>query len=166
MANEPLRLVIEDRQATAWFSRLSARGQDLTPLMADIGELLTESTQRRFAEGVAPDGTPWAPLKRGGRAPLLDTGRMRDEIFPSHGPDWVEISATARQARWHQEGTDPYVILPKGKKALAWPGGPGPRKKVDHPGLPARPFIGLSDQDRQDIEALVQAYLDLPSGGA
>lgn len=157
---------VDDAKAQAWFGRLLERSRDLSGLMADIGEALTESTQRRFATGTAPDGTPWVPLADGsGRTPLVDTGRLRGEIFPSHGSDWVEIAATARQARWHQEGTDPYTIVPKGKKALAWPGGPGPRKKVNHPGLPARPFIGLSAEDERTIERLAEAWLDLGGGG-
>lgn len=161
MAGEPLLFEVSDAQAQAALARLIARSRDLSGLMANIGERLTESAQRRFRDGVGPDGIPWAPLKRGNRTPLVDSGRMRNDIFPSHGADFVEISATARQARWHQEGTDPYVIEPKDKKALAWPGGPGPRKKVNHPGLPARPFIGLSAEDEQTIGRLAEAWFDL-----
>lgn len=162
MTGEPLRIEVDKAKADAWFGELLRRGQDLAPLMAEIGEHLTETTQRRFSTGIGPDGVAWAKLKDGsGRTPLLQTGRMRDEIFPTAIPNGVEISATARQARWHQEGTDPYVILPQGKKALSWPGGPGPRTKVNHPGLPARPFIGLSADDERDIGVIASAYLDL-----
>jgi phage gpG-like protein len=160
-------IVVDDAKAHAWFGRLLERSRDLSGLMDDIGETVTESAQHRFALGIAPDGTPWVPLADGsGRTPLVDSGRMRNDIAPSHGPDWVEISAAARQARWHQEGTAPYTIEPKNKKALAWAGGPGPRKKVHHPGLRARPFIGLSAEDEQAIERLAEAWLDLvPDGG-
>lgn len=155
-------ILVDDERAQRWFGQLLERGTDLSGLMADIGELLKTSTQDRFKSGTAPDGTPWAPLKDGsGRTPLNDTGRMRLDIAPNSGADFVELVAGAKQARWHQEGTDPYTIRPKGKKALAWAGGPGPRAKVNHPGLPARPFMGLSAEDEAGIDAAVLDWLNL-----
>ena len=164
---------VDSAQADRWFGELLARSIDLSGLMRDIGETLTESTQGRFATGVGPDGVAWEELADGsGRTPLLDSGRMRDDIFPSSGPDWVEISASAKQARWHQDGTDPYEIRAKNGKALYWPGmgtrtsksgseGPAFVAKVNHPGLPARPFIGVSAEDDAAIVALSVAWLEL-----
>lgn len=118
-----LKIEVDAAKTLVWFGELQRRGTDLSPLMRDIGEVLTESAQKRFSTGLAPDGTPWVPLAdNSGRTPLLDTGRMRDDISPSSGPDWVEIRAGAKQARWHQEGTDPYKIRPRNKKALAFGG--------------------------------------------
>lgn len=155
--NEMVVIQVDAARAERWFGEMLRRAQDLSGLMLDIGETLTESTQDRFKSGIAPDGTPWLPLKDGsGRKPLLDTGRMRDDISPSSGPDWVEIRAGAKQAVWHQTGTDPYVILPKNGKGLAFNG--MVRRKVNHPGLPARPFIGLSAEDENRIERLVVAW--------
>lgn len=154
-----LVIQVDDAKAQRWFAELVRRGRDLTELMLDIGEELKDSTQGRFKTGTAPDGTPWLPLRDGsGRRPLLDTGGMRDDISPEVGPDWVEIRAGAKQARWHQEGTDPYVILPKKGKALAFGG--LVRRKVNHPGLPARPFIGVSEEDEDLINRLTIAWLD------
>ena len=43
---------------------------------------------------------------------------------------------------WYvHEGTNPYTIRPKAKKALWWPGARHPVKKVRHPGIKANPFI-------------------------
>jgi len=153
-----LTIQVDDAQVQGWFDRLLARSQDLRPLLDDFGEMLLESTRQRFLEGKDPDGNAWAPVKRGGR-PLLDTGTMHDQIAPVSGADFVELRATARQAAFHQFGTQPYTIRPKGKKALAWPGGPGPRKSVNHPGLVPRPFMGLSDEDRRAMDDLVGRYL-------
>jgi len=142
-------------------TELVGRAQDLRPLMADIAETLVESTQRRFKTGIAPDGVPWPALKDGsGRTPLNKGGDMQRQIFPSHGADFAEVSASAKQASWHQFGTDPYVILPTRAPALFWNGAGHPVKKVNHPGLPARPFMGISASDAREILALAQAYLD------
>lgn len=150
---------VDAELAVRWFGELQARGTNLSGLMADIGELLLESTQDRFRTGISPKGVKWAKIKHRAGSPLLDTGRMRDDIHPRSGSDFVEIRASAKQAKWHQFGTDPYIIRPKGKKALAWPGGPGPRKVVHHPGIIARPFIGLSRTDRRQIDDLAKRWL-------
>lgn len=166
MSNEPLIIKIEAEQAERLFGRLLAKGADISGLMAQLGEDLTESSQARFDTGIGPDGIAWEALADGsGRTPLNLTHRMRGGIHPQSGPDWVEIRADAKQARWHQEGTDPYEIRPREKKALAWPGGPGPRGVVHHPGLPARPFIGFSAEDAEATERLAVAWLELDGDG-
>lgn len=173
---DTLIIEVDDAQVQRWFGKLIERGLSQAPLMADVGELLLESTQARFDTGTGPDGIAWVPLADGsGRTPLSDTRRMRDDISPSSGANWVELSAHAKQARWHQEGTDPYVIVPKNGKALAF-GPPASRisgknrgkvgpahvvKKVNHPGLPARPFMGLSQADGEGIDRLAIAWLEL-----
>ncbi len=157
---EPVVIHVDDDQARRWFGALIERGEDLSGLMTQIGNVLVPSTQERFQTSMGPDGIAWRPLKDGsGRKPLLKSGSMRDNIFPTSGSDWAEISAGARQARWQQEGTHPYEIRPKNKFALAWPGG-GPFKSVHHPGIPARPFIGLSTEDGEGLEKLVFAWMD------
>lgn len=158
-----LTITLDDAAVQAAFDRMLRFGRDASPMFAELSEHLLESTQRRFAAGTGPDGRPWVPLKSGRPRPLLDTGTLRDQIFASHGPQYAELAATTAYARFHQEGTRPYVILPKNKKALAFTGADGGkvmRKKVHHPGLPPRPFFGLSDQDRRDIEQIAGAYLD------
>ena len=173
MSDNPLILTADTAQAERWFGRLLARSVDLSGLMADIGEYETEATQARFDVGIGPDGIAWEPLADGsGRTPLNLTHRMRDGIHPQPGPDWVEIRADAKQARWHQEGTDPYEIVAKPGKALYWPGmgtrtnkagveKPAFVKRVHHPGLPARPFMGVSAADDAAIERLAVAWLEL-----
>lgn len=173
---EPVKTVFDDAAARAMFQRL-AGVRDMTPLMRDIGETLTESTQQRFQTSTAPDGTPWKALADGsGRKPLLKTGNMRDRITPRAAATFVEIIASARQARWHQEGTDPYVIRAKPGHSLAWPGmqlredskghaQPAWVTKVNHPGLPARPFMGISADDSKAIVALGEFYLDNLAAG-
>ncbi|MDO5625019.1 MAG: phage virion morphogenesis protein [Pseudomonadota bacterium] len=159
---QPFQIIVDDEKAQRWFGELLRRGSDLRPVMDDIGEMLLVSTQERFRSGIAPDGQPWAALADGsGRSPLFATGTLHSLIAPHPIPDGIELVASAKQARWHQEGTDPYVIEPKQKQALAWPGGPGPRKRVNHPGLKARPFMGISAEDERSIEERVTQWLAL-----
>lgn len=78
---------------------------------------------------------------------------------------FVEIIASARQVRWHQEGTEPYTIIAKPGSALSWPGAKHPIGKVNHPGLPPRPFMGISADDAKVITALGEVYLDSLAAG-
>lgn len=156
-----VEIIVDDARLQWALARLIERGRDLSDFMRDAGEHLVKSTQRRFQTGTGPDGEAWAALKSGeSRKPLTLTGRMAHDISPHSGTDFVEIVAHAKQARWHQEGTKPYVILPSSKKALAWAGGLHPVSKVNHPGLPPRPFIGASEEDIQYLLRLAAAYLE------
>jgi hypothetical protein len=48
-------------------AKLTARFEPkgMRPVMMEIGETLSEATKRRFDAAVAPDETPWLPLKEG-----------------------------------------------------------------------------------------------------
>ena len=56
-----IRVEIDDRAVLGALSELLRRVSNPRPALADIGEYLIASTRRRFAEGRAPDGPPWAP---------------------------------------------------------------------------------------------------------
>ena len=173
---DSVRITWDDAAFQAATRRLLDLGANLSPLMADIAEGLLHSTQDRFSTKVGPDGTPWAPLKPSTlmqRGPaggiLVHTGNLsRDGISHSWGSDYAEVAATPPYARWQQEGTDPYVILPKDKKALGFVTAGGvkiARKKVNHPGLPARPFIGVSTDDAQMIQDKAAKALERATEG-
>lgn len=49
----------DDTHVAAVLRELTARLDDLTPVMQTIGEALAQSTMARFQSSVGPDGTPW-----------------------------------------------------------------------------------------------------------
>jgi phage gpG-like protein len=64
--------------------------------------------------------------------------------------------------KYHQYGTSPYVIRPKNKRFLAFPVGDGSTiftKRVNHPGLPARPFLGINEADIREINQIVSDHI-------
>lgn len=76
-----------------------------------------------FARSRAPDGTPWAPLKRrrpggGGKGPLLATGAMRDSIQLRYLATGFEAFTNRVRAAVHQYGA---TITPRRAKMLAIP---------------------------------------------
>ena len=139
------------------------RALDPGRLMTNIAAIGESQTRRRItSEKTAPDGTAWPPnvegtptLKRTGRN-LLDS---------------VSSDATADQARWgadwefasiHQEGA---VIRAKDAKALMFTV-QGKTVAVGAVTIPARPFVGLSNANRREIERLVTDHLGRLLGGA
>lgn len=159
------RIEWDDRRARAALERVQKAGADLEPLLMSVGEGLILSTAQRASREIAPDGSAWLPLapstqarKRGPKM-LSESGDMLRTAYTTTRDELV-FGTSDFKASFHQFGTAPYTIRPKTKKALWWPGAGSPRKSVRHPGLPARPFIGISDDDLDMIDGEAIAYLD------
>lgn len=146
---------------TALYQRLNG---DLTPLMRGIGALLEGSTRDRFRTKRDPGGVAWANLApetvksknaRGGI--LVDHGDLMRSITYHASSQAVAVGTDRPYGKYHQTGTNPYIIRPKDKKALSFNG--VVVKQVNHPGLPARPFLGLSTDDKAEIRELINDFM-------
>ena len=133
--------------------RVMAHMDDMTPVMREIGEVIQESVQRNFEEHRAPDGTAWEPLAPATAAARAKKGRSAEDILilnrilmgsvhPEAYPDRVEIGTDEVYAAIHQFG------------GMA---GRGHSVKI-----PARPFLGVRDEDWPEIKAAVAAFLTAP----
>lgn len=131
--------------------RATGNISDTQSLMTEIGIEMKRQTIKRFHESVGPDGEAWAAVKnprkdsrgrpRNGRAkPLLDTGRLRNSISFSAGPFDVHVGSNVEYARIHQLG-----------------GQAGRGRSVT---IPARPYLGLSEEDAQEIADLVKDHME------
>lgn len=159
-----LTLEIIDAELTRALSGLRRLLDDLSLVMADIGQQLVLSTKERMVAGLAVDGTPFAPRrastlaayeKRGltpGPHPLWLTGTMRQNIHHSYGPDRVTVASGAIQSAVMQFGAEQGAFG-------AWIG--KDKKGRDHMHhipwgrIAARPFLGISAKDRTDILDIV-----------
>lgn len=83
------------------------------------------------AERTAPVKTGQYAFGRGG------PGGFRKDRFLVRSRAGVRITALDPKARIIEQGTPPHIIEPRDKKALAWPGGKHPVRRVHHPGTPA-----------------------------
>lgn len=113
---------------------------DTSALMPRLGEYLLRSTQDRFKTQTAPDGTTWEALaprtaKRKKYNPdkvLTERGFLRKGIaWQVLNKTTVEVGSNLRYAATHQFGRD---------------------------NIPARPFLGLSDQDERKIDAIIRSW--------
>lgn len=63
--NEMIRIETKDEAVKARMAELYRKMHDPSPVLKPIGEYMVRSTEDRFrSQGPAPDGTPWAPLKK------------------------------------------------------------------------------------------------------
>lgn len=135
------------------------RTEDLSPLMAQIGAYGEESTVHRFETQTGPDGKRWEPsarAKASGGQTLVDKGRLRSSITWNAGRDHAEWGTNVIYASTHQEGA---TIRAKGGGRLGFVipgiGFRSPHEVV----IPARPFIGIDDEDDAEISNIITDYL-------
>lgn len=141
---------IDDREVLDALKRLERAGGDLTAAFTVIGEKLLRTHKERFSQQRDPEGKPWAPLSPGYRARKK---RNQDKILVLYGylsgllryqvgagGTRLELGTDRVYGATHQFGD--------------------PRRNI-----PARPFIGLSDDDRRMILEVVQDHHRRALGG-
>lgn len=130
-----------------------------------IAEGILTRTHRRFEESRAPDGTPWPPLSpvtlmmevkakeraKGRRLtprevhrithrkPLVRESRLKNSISWKVVGNRIYVGTNLEYARIHQFG-----------------GYAGRGRKVR---IPARPYLGLTEEDREEAEALLREWI-------
>jgi len=133
---------IDDSAARQALRALSGQAKNLLPVFDEIGGAMTASTLQRFESGTAPNGSPWLPsqraLRQGGKT-LVDKGHLRDSLVHQASNSYVDIGTNLIYAGIHQFG-----------------GKTGRAGAVE---MPARPYLGLSDDDNRDILDIVAKHL-------
>jgi len=132
-------------------NRATANVSNTKQLMLEIGVAMKSQTVKRFHAGVSPDGEAWEEIqytrrdskgrpRKGKAKPLLDTGRLRDSISVNASAAEVHVGSGVEYARIHQLGGQ----AGRGRKTT----------------IPARPYLGLSEEDQEEITGLVQRHLE------
>ncbi len=151
----------------AGLAQLEGQIADWTPVMDQIGRYLVRSTKERFKKGESPEGAKWAPksattlARYGARKsnrvdirPLFGpSGALSSQIFHEAGPTHVAVGSNLIYAAVQQFGAG------KGQFGNMANGSPIPWGNI-----PARPFLGLSQEDETNILALVVDYLSPTTG--
>lgn len=132
-------------------------------LMSAIGAMGEMQTRRRISsEKTSPDGAAWPPNLKG-TSILVETGQhLLASVAHSSSAEQAEWGASWEFAHVHQDGM---TITPRNARYLAVPAaafgaGDGVRyaKSVT---IPARPFVGISDANAQEIIDLVTDHFGL-----
>lgn len=151
-----IKVEVQDAELHQGLQALIETGLDLTPVMADIGEQLLNSTRQRFSDQVSPEGEAWSPLSHVTKARkkknkdkiLTGEGRLRRLLSVRAGKNYVEVGSTRIYAGTHQFGAR------RGAYGADKNGSPIPWGDI-----PARPFLGVSNADKKTILEIIQKHL-------
>lgn len=136
---------------------------DKRSINAALGEVARESTLERFKRSTAPDGRKWRTSIRaaaeGGKT-LIQTSQLRNSIRVKSDATGFAVGTNAKHATTHQFGESGRTIRAKRAKALRFQvDGKWISKKQVRVTIPARPFLGLSDDDMQEMKATVEEFI-------
>ena len=134
------------------FSRASSilgnaltRISDRQELSETLGEQLVSSTIERFEDEKDPDGNDWKKSKRAedeGGQTLSDKGHLKGSINYEASPIAVTVGTTDQvKGAVHQFGN------------------------LDKPKMPARPYIGLNQEDVDEAAETIRLFIQQGLGG-
>lgn len=169
-----IKIEVSDQQVNQALIRLFRSAHKPRPVLEQIGEFLVDSTKRRFSNSIGPDGQRWAPNtettilrylgvykgsisrrngkmtkkgaeRAGSKRPLIgETGSLSSQIsYQVDGEGTLYIGSSMIYAAVQQFGA----------KKREFQG------KAPWGDIPARPFLGVSDQDRSNILDTLSDYL-------
>jgi phage virion morphogenesis protein len=115
---------------------------DTQALMESVGDALVSGTLKRFQDEEDPTGKKWPKSKRAAKKDgqtLTDTALLRRSVDYAATSDKVMVGSNLPYARIHQKG-----------------GKTGKGHKVD---MPARPYLGVSEEDMDEVRETVADFL-------
>jgi phage virion morphogenesis protein len=140
---------VDDDDIRGALQRLLSATGDVSPALANIGEILVPSTRRRFSSKTGPDGERWDDnsevtiARKGRNNPLVEHGDLLRQIaYQLAGSDTLEVFNTLPYAAMQQFGGT--------KEEFPW--------LWDD--IPARPFFGISEDDKDAILDEIQAHIE------
>jgi len=144
-----IKVELQDKDINAALSKLEQATTDLSPALKLIGRKLVESTEQRFIEKRAPDGTPWL-----GNADSTIKGKGFDHpLVGGHQDGDTGRRTQMLQQQNHAQVADNVLTVGNTMEYSAMQHFGGEKSKFPHlwGDIPARPFIGLSADDREMV---------------
>ena len=156
------RIDVNDGQVLAAFAKLRERGLDSSPVLKSLGEYLLREHEKRFVAQTDPDGRPWAPLSPSYKARKR---RNQDKVLSLDGflrrlnyqveDNGLSIGTNRVYGAIHQFGA---------RKGQFGRGSFKSRKgtfNIPWGDIPARPYLGITDENRRYIAAELGDYFSL-----
>ena len=120
---------------------------------AALAEAMRDSTLERFRQSKGPDGRPWKTL--------VKSAQRRNSIKSSSDETGFAVGTNVKHAATHQFGEKGRTIRAKTPKGLRFQiGGRWVTKKQVKITIPARPFLGLSDEDMEEIKDTIEDFFE------
>ncbi|WP_417262622.1 phage virion morphogenesis protein [Celeribacter sp.] len=149
MSGVSAHIDFDDRELTRAIAALSTAQID--ELGDVVGALVEDQVKRRISdEKTAPDGSSWEAWSAGYAAQLQERGKTAGSL--------LEQSGDLRDSIQHfSRGDDVHVGTPLIYGAIHQFGGD---VSQGHPAIPARPYLGISDENAREIKELVIGQLE------
>ncbi|MBC5745089.1 phage virion morphogenesis protein [Lachnospiraceae bacterium MD308] len=136
---------------------------DRAGVLNAIAEGLRTSTMERFSREQSPEGVKWAPSVRAGDSggkTLTQTAALKNSIRAKSDDSGAAVGTNDIRAATHQFG-DTRTIRAKNSKYLTFQiGGKWVRKASVTIHIPARPFLGISQEDQEEIRELLEEAIE------
>lgn len=159
-----IQVTLDDKDVMAKLSEVAARGKNLQPALAGFGDYLILVTKDRFQTEQDPEGKPWKPLSeftllQKNRWEILTESTDLKTSFRRAADDTsVRMGTDNEYAALHQFGLKKTLNIKshqrKTKTGTATV--KAHTRKVD---MPARPFLGFTDQDRSELIETIKEHL-------
>ncbi len=165
-----MKIELQTAEAQRVLDELIRRMTDFSQPMQDIGELMVESTRQNFVEGSSPDGVPWAPKSQAtldayaarketvSTKPLIGPSRtLSTTIFAQPSPTSVSWGSAMIQAAVMQFGAQAGefgATIGRDKNGREF------MVSTTWGDIPARPFIGVGEDDETAIVATLEEWLE------
>lgn len=159
MAGTRVEVTVRDEALRALLDRLGAAAGDQTRGWDMVGAALVSNVQERFEAGRGPGGAPWPPSLRakieGGKT-LIDSNRLASSVTHRPAARGAEVGTNVIYAAIHQFGG---TIRAQSAERLAFalPGGGFARPREVT--IPARPFLGIDDEQEGIVRGELEAWL-------
>ncbi|XPV77684.1 MAG: phage virion morphogenesis protein [Desulfovibrio sp.] len=116
--------------------------QETQDVMEQAGEILVNSTKLRFKDQADPEGKAWDSSQRAeavGGQTMVESGQLRSSIVAQVSSKTLLVGTNKEYGAIHQFG-----------------GEAGRGKKVK---IPARPYLGFTEEDRQEIQDALADFM-------
>lgn len=152
-------MVLDEAEGLAGLDRLTGALGDMTGFMDSVGSALVSGARERISTtSEAPDGSPWPAsfrVREEGGKTLWQSGRLLDSVTARPAADHVLVGSNMIYAAVHQFGA---VIRAKTAAGLSFGLADGSRHVVSQVTIPARPYIGVSEEDRLTLLDLAAVH--------
>ena len=132
-----------------------------------LGEALKSSAKERFKTEKSPEDKKWKTSLRASTESgktLTKSAVLKNSIHKRSDASGFAVGTNVIYAATHQLGDEGRQITIKAKTSrglVFWIGGKWIRKKqvTIKVKIPARPFLGISDEDRKEIKGTIEDFL-------
>lgn len=161
-----IEIDIDFSEFDAGLGRLATLTRDMTPVTRELSEVLVDASALAFRKQADPvTGAGWHPLSAITWArrvatghdgpPLQVSGQLKASVQADHGPDFATAGTNKAYVSTHQLGAK------QGQYGRSKRGGPIPWGDI-----PARPFLGIGDYEREEIRDIIAMALRKALEGA